>query len=119
MVGFAELTEEEPIMDKLFDFGNRYARESTWKDFALVVLLKRVIVIARFYDVFRQKKNLRFPGVLVDDQRHGGSCSICASLDGRRPPAYRTFHDSGFACARRSSGPVSNGLELRGGAQSR
>ena len=23
-------------MDKLFDFGNRYARESTWKDFALV-----------------------------------------------------------------------------------
>jgi hypothetical protein len=30
------LTEEEPIMDKLFDFGNRYARESTWKDFALV-----------------------------------------------------------------------------------
>ena len=39
-------------MGKLFDFGNRYARESTWKDFALVVLLKRVIVIARFYDVF-------------------------------------------------------------------
>ena len=36
VVGFAELTEEEPIMDKLFDFGNRYARESTWKDFALV-----------------------------------------------------------------------------------
>ena len=30
------LTEEEPIMVKLFDFGNRYARESTWKDFALV-----------------------------------------------------------------------------------
>ena len=23
-------------MNKLFDFGNRYARESTWKDFALV-----------------------------------------------------------------------------------
>ena len=23
-------------MYKLFDFGNRYARESTWKDFALV-----------------------------------------------------------------------------------
>ena len=39
MVGFAELTEEEPIMDKLFDFGNRYARESTWKDFALVKIL--------------------------------------------------------------------------------
>ena len=25
-------------MYKLFDFGNRYARESTWKDFALVKL---------------------------------------------------------------------------------
>ena len=36
VVGFADLTEEEPIMGKLFDFGNRYARESTWKDFALV-----------------------------------------------------------------------------------
>ncbi len=23
-------------MNKLFDFGNRYAKESTWKDFALV-----------------------------------------------------------------------------------
>ncbi len=23
-------------MNKLLDFGNRYARESTWKDFALV-----------------------------------------------------------------------------------
>jgi hypothetical protein len=36
VVGFADLTKEEPVMDKLFDFGNRYARESTWKDFALV-----------------------------------------------------------------------------------
>ena len=25
-------------MKKLFDLGNRYARESTWKDFALVKL---------------------------------------------------------------------------------
>ena len=36
VVGFADLTKEEPVMNKLFDFGNRYARESTWKDFALV-----------------------------------------------------------------------------------
>ena len=28
--------EEKSAMNKLFDFGNRYAKESTWKDFALV-----------------------------------------------------------------------------------
>ena len=33
---FADYTKEEPVMEKLFNFGNRYARESTWKDFALV-----------------------------------------------------------------------------------
>ena len=26
------------MMKKLFDFGNRYARQSTWKDFALTKL---------------------------------------------------------------------------------
>ena len=34
---------------------------------------------------------------MVDDQRHGGSCSIFASLATRGPPAHRTFHDSGCA----------------------
>ena len=34
---------------------------------------------------------------MVDDQRHGGSCSICALLDVRSPPAYQTFHLAGFA----------------------
>ena len=33
----------------------------------------------------------------MGDLRHGGSCSIFASLDNRRPPAYRFFHRSDFA----------------------
>ena len=51
--------------------------------------------------IFASTKNGCHEGIhfsLVDDQRHGGSCSICASLDNRRPPAYRTFHRSGFVC---------------------